>query len=236
MREGANGEAPDTCTQTRPNTGNCVDPVYHCTYAEIAGVGTCRTAVGGFIVDDCTWPEAYRNRYFFADYMYGDVWSIPVNATRDGVAGTREDFAVSQIDAGPVDLAFGPDGGLYYVVIAGYVVQVKPKTLSVCPPMPDGGAGAGGFAGGAAGGAAGSLSTGGGISAGGVGTGGSTGGVPSSGGAGGNVVYPVRPVTTQTTCGCRLAGGSTSAVLTLSAIASLGLLGAMRRRRRSKTR
>jgi MYXO-CTERM domain-containing protein len=242
MREGTSGEPPDTCTQTRPNTGNCVDPIYNCTYASNPGIATCKTVVGGFIVDDCTWPEAYRNRYFFADYSYGDVWSIPVNATRDGMAGTREDFAVSRIDAGPVDLAFGPDGGLYYVVIAGYVVQVKPKALSVCPPMPDGGAGAGAGGvvgtGGAAVGAGGATSGGGGVGVGGAATGGSTGGAVSSGGSsgGGSVVYPRRAVTTESGCGCRIAGGPDGAALALSALAGLGVLGALRRRRRSETR
>jgi len=234
MREGVNGEPIDTCTQTQPNTGNCVDPVYNCPYASQAGTGTCKTAVGGLIVDECSWPEGYRDRYFFGDYMYGEIFSIPVNATRDGLLGLREDFAASVADAGPVDIAFGPDKALYYVTLAGYIVRVLPKVLAVCPPMPDGGIGTGGTSGGSAGATAtgGTVATGG--ASGGAPGGASSGGSVTSGGSsGGSLIYPRRPVGSETTCGCRTAGSSNSEALGLLALAGIGLLGAARRRGRA---
>lgn len=235
MREGTSGAAPDSCRQTTPDTGDCVDPVLACPYASNPGAGTCKTLVGGLIVDDCAWPESHRNRYFFADYAYGSLWSMAVNATRDGVIGTREDFATSVYSAGPVDIEFGPDGALYYVAIAGFVARIAPKTPSECPEPPDGGAGTGGASGGVGGASAGSggvIATGG-VGGTGAGVGGS-GGAGVAGAGGTQAVSPRALVRERSSCNCRSAGDSSGSLIAFASLACVVVLGATRRHMRSR--
>jgi glucose/arabinose dehydrogenase len=66
---------------------------------------------------------AQAGRYFFGDYVFGTIWVLDVNPTRDGVVGA-ETLVVSNA-GGPVDFVFGPDGALYYVSLnAGEVRRV----------------------------------------------------------------------------------------------------------------
>jgi sugar lactone lactonase YvrE len=78
------------------------------------------------IVDSPTWPESARGRYYFADNVTGAVWSVALNAARDGVVeGSRRD--VASIEGGaPVSLRLGPDGNLYVAVLPGRIVRLAP--------------------------------------------------------------------------------------------------------------
>ncbi len=69
----------------------------------------------------------YGGQYFFADFVSGNIYRVPLNGARDGFAA-RPVLFLSGAD-GPVDIQFGPDGGLYYVAInKGSVRRVGPGT------------------------------------------------------------------------------------------------------------
>jgi glucose/arabinose dehydrogenase len=80
------------------------NPVYTYTHVDSA----CAITGGAFYEPESpTFPSAYRNQYFFADYCAG--WIRRLNpdtyAARDFAAGTTS----------PVDVKVGPDGSLYYL-------------------------------------------------------------------------------------------------------------------------
>jgi glucose/arabinose dehydrogenase len=142
-REGESGAPASKCTEIQPDVGDCVDPAYFCSHDEDAPMdGDCASITGGFILDDCSWPEEFRGRYLFGDHSRNHVFTVEVNETRDGVVpGTREQIV--ERAGGPVHFALGPDGAVYYAnVSGGEIVRISPKSPSMCAP--DAGAGSGG--------------------------------------------------------------------------------------------
>jgi glucose/arabinose dehydrogenase len=131
-REGSSGFPREKCRETAPDTGACVDPVYLCSHRG-GRDGDCHSITAGAIVDSCHWPDAFRGRYFFADNVHGRIWSVGVNAARNGVvAGSRRDFGRIS-DGIPVSIRLGPDGDLYLAVLPGKVVRIAPKVARPCP-------------------------------------------------------------------------------------------------------
>ncbi|MBE1484730.1 PQQ-dependent sugar dehydrogenase [Plantactinospora soyae] len=69
-----------------------------------------------------SYPAAYAGALFFADYSRGCIWAM-----RPGTAGGLPNPAniqtFGQAAAGPVDLAVGPGGELYYADMAGGTVR-----------------------------------------------------------------------------------------------------------------
>ena len=63
------------------------------------------------------YPAAYQGSLFFADYSRGCIWSMNTS--------TRAVTAFVQQAAGPVDLAIGPGGELYYVDLGGTVRRIR---------------------------------------------------------------------------------------------------------------
>lgn len=135
------------CTELTPNPGACIEPAH--AYAHLAG-NVNGSITGGRIVDSCRFPAAWRGKYFFADYLSREVYSMRVTPARDGlVAGSREVFVTLDGSAGqgPTDMVEGPDGALYVALYASApttsrVVRIFPKTpapASDCAPAPDGG-------------------------------------------------------------------------------------------------
>jgi glucose/arabinose dehydrogenase len=213
-REGRSGHPAARCAELSPGAGDCADPVYHCGRGAGGVDSGCSSITGGLIVDSCTWPASLRGRYYFADYSAGMVYSLGVNAARDGVTGARANFANSVADAGPVHLGVGPDGALYYAVYSGTIVRVAPQS-----PVQCGQAGAGGASGAGGTGASGAAGTGNAAGASGV-AGSGAGGASGSSASGGDG------------CGCRAAGlGSNAAGLGALWIAALSLAASRLRRR-----
>ncbi|MDZ4697652.1 MAG: PQQ-dependent sugar dehydrogenase, partial [Deltaproteobacteria bacterium] len=102
---------PSGCSAMSPSKP-CTAPVYD--YAHENG-NNCVT--GGLIPDDgalCGWPDAYKGRYFFADYGTGRVWTMRV-ANR--AMGTVMANSVTEFRTGmkPVSFKIGPDDALYIV-------------------------------------------------------------------------------------------------------------------------
>lgn len=206
------------------------------------------TAIGGRILDGCGWPEEWRSRYIFADYVQNDVWTIEVNANRDGVVpGSVEDFASAN---GPVAFRMGTDNALYIVEArGGTVTRVTAKGVPATPgscagvndlpddgPVGGGGSGGNGTAGSPAGGdapGAGNGPGGGAPSAG--STGNPSGGSNASAGSGNaSGAASGAPDGDSGGCGCRVAGQGGSFALGLASLA--GVLGVTLLRRRRQRR
>lgn len=142
FREGKEGAPRSRCTEIEPDAGDCVDPVYVCSHDENAPVdGDCASITGGFIIDDCSWPESFRERYLFGDYSRHHVFTVKVNSNRDGVVpGSREPLV--ERAGSPVHFTLGPDGAVYYANVgAGTIVRIAPKDRHECPNKPEPGAG-----------------------------------------------------------------------------------------------
>jgi hypothetical protein len=214
--------------------------------------GGAGTAIGGRILDGCDWPAEWKNRYVFGDHEQGELWSIQVNATRDGVMGEPAAFANT---SGITAIKMGTDNALYLVEHgAGRVARVTLKDgMSMpnsCPTVdaPGGNPGGGGAGGSGTAGTAGSPSggnsnnPGGGNASGGSAQAGS----PTTGGAANNpsAGSPGNPAagtngtagggtTDEGGCGCRAVGSQAGSLFGFSLLA--GVLGlALERRRRSR--
>jgi glucose/arabinose dehydrogenase len=109
----------DGCMQVEP-AGACVAPQH--AYGRADGV----SVTGGLIPPaGCGWG-AYEQRYFFADYGTGRVWTLDVKPDRSGaVANSRRPFA--RIN-GVVSFRTGPDGAMYIASHdSGSIQRVAPK-------------------------------------------------------------------------------------------------------------
>lgn len=142
-REGDRGWATSRCTNVTPNVGNCVDPIYVCVHnAAPLALQTgydvnCQSINGGLIVDHCSWPASYRGQYYFGDNANGRIWSLKLNAARNGVDTTggsaRADFAFIESGAGPITFQVGPDGALY---VGAYPYDVGGRVIRIAPTSP----------------------------------------------------------------------------------------------------
>jgi hypothetical protein len=208
--------------------------------------------MGGRILDGCDWPAAWKARYLYGDHGHGMLWTVDVNATRDGVVeGSRKDFAdTNNVTA----MQLGSDNALYVVELgAGRVTRITakgaPATPGSCPtadPAPGQGGGGGNGSGGTAGQGAGQ-------NAGGQATGGNPPGMGGNNTSAGNnpgtsgSSNPGAGTSSATagagggstgdsgSCGCRVAGGRGTAALALAgALAFAGVAFGRRRARRSR--
>ncbi len=93
------------------STSNCapdsrfVDPVH--AYKHSTG---CRTITGGaFVPSTSNWPDEWRTRYLYADFICDQIFWIAENDPT-----VRHEFATGEA---ATHLAFGPDGALYYTAL-----------------------------------------------------------------------------------------------------------------------
>ncbi|RYZ04972.1 MAG: hypothetical protein EOO73_21500 [Myxococcales bacterium] len=236
-----------TCMGMTPASA-CVAPLLD--YTTKAGPDNAGAVMGGRILDGCGWPDKWKSRYIFGDHEQGKVWSIDVNATRDGiVADSKKDFANTN---GVTAMRMGTDNALYIVergagsvtrIVAKAAPEATPGSCLTTNPTPGGVGGSGGGGGATSGGSAGSAA--GGTATGGSGGAATTGGSasPSGGsGAGGPGAAGATAAgaasgggstpTSEEGCGCRVASGRGSAALGLAALgAALGLVLGRRRAR-----
>ncbi len=235
---------PGECMGVTP-ASECVAPVF-----DYDRTGKDSSIIGGRILDGCDWPAAWKSRYVFGDYNLNKIWTVDVNATRDGVvANSQKDFATSNHLTA---MRMGTDNALYFLEEGGNVTRVTAKAgMSMpnsCPSVnaEPGGSPAGGSGGAAAGGAAagGSATTGGKTSAGGTpaagGTSSTAGTTSTTAGTGTNSAGMTSGAGTGNGssgdsggCGCQVVGAPATSALGLSALlAGLGL--SLRRRRNSR--
>ena len=180
------GLAYDTfggCKGMVPSTA-CTRPAHE--YANRQGDDSC--VIGGFILDHCAWPAAYRNRYLFGDFVSGRIWTMAVTADRRGLEpSSRRQLATFRTLNG---FRMGPDGAVYVTAFdASAIYKITPRARPAgCPDGAAGGADAGVGGGGEPGvpaGGAGGASGGGGGQAGGAPRGGQAGGGAERGGQAG---------------------------------------------------
>ncbi len=205
------------------------------------GMNGRNAVMGGLILDICGWPAAWKSRYIFGDHGSDEVWTLEVNAARDGVTSNAStDFGEF---AGPAAFRVGPDNALYVVEEGGGAVQkVTPKQAvqENCAPPPGGSGGTGGSGGsgggetagtaGASQGATGGTNSGGGTGGGSAGSS-STGKGGSGSGATGTMVPNAATSSDEGGCGCRLASSSNGPAALAFLGGALGLLLGRRRRR-----
>ncbi len=135
FREGPAGHPVAECRRVLPDRGDCADPAYFCRHDDAPGDADagCKSINGGLIVDDCRWPDGYRDRYFFADNANGRIWSLQPTPKRDGIVrGSRRD--IGQATGFVVDMDIGKDGGLYLVVMR--IPPEESKVLRIAPKVP----------------------------------------------------------------------------------------------------
>ncbi len=130
-REGFNGQAVSTCGTATPQSSDCKEPAFEYPHNETPASGSA-SVTGGVFSNHCSWPQAWRGLYWFADYNKNRVWTLTPNANRDGVTGGRT--VIVRNAGGPVHFTTGPDGAIYYVnVNFGEVMRLAPATPELCP-------------------------------------------------------------------------------------------------------
>lgn len=135
FRDGPEGQDPSVCSAVTPTAGPCVDPVLAYPHSETPSSGS-GSVTGGVFSNHCSWPEAYRGRYWFGDYSKNRVWMLTPNAARDGIVGGRT--VIVRSAGGPVHFFNGADGAVYYLSIAdGEIHRIGPAGPGSCAP--DGG-------------------------------------------------------------------------------------------------
>ena len=70
---------------------------------------------GGVFYAGDAYPEEYRRRYFFADWVQGWIRHVAIDAVSGESDGQAEDFAENA--GGPVAFRVGPDGRLYFLAL-----------------------------------------------------------------------------------------------------------------------
>ncbi|MCA9553197.1 MAG: PQQ-dependent sugar dehydrogenase [Myxococcales bacterium] len=135
-REGEAGLPVTRCSEITPESGDCREPAF--VYPRNESPNTQSASVsGGVFSNHCSWPEAYRGRYWFGDYAKARVWTLTPNAARDGVVGGRDVIVTGA--GGPVHFMRGPDGAIYYLsVTSGTLWRIAPQNPDPCE-MPDSG-------------------------------------------------------------------------------------------------
>jgi glucose/arabinose dehydrogenase len=165
----------------------CTPPVYD--YPHSDG-NNC--VIGGLIPSGCGWTDPWKSRYIFGDHGSGNIWTLDVNANRNGIVANS--LAPFGSMSGPASFRMGADNALYLVEVdGGSVERITPKgQAALCgSPVPDAGpppTDAGKDASGGAGGAGGNRDAGAGGkggNGGNPGTGGNGGGANGTGGQGG---------------------------------------------------
>lgn len=90
-------------------------PIYIYPQASISG--------GDFVPDDNNWPERFKGRYLFADFVHGWIRSID-SQTADPARNKQSEAFLDGLRR-PVDLRFAADGQLYVLLRNAWVVDDK---------------------------------------------------------------------------------------------------------------
>lgn len=129
-REGAAGQEISTCATATSQSGDCVDPAYALPANEAPG--NRGSITGGVFSNHCSWPQAWRGRYWFGDYAKGRVWTFTPNQARDGV-DLKSRVTIVQRAVGPAHFFNGPDGAVYFIAIEGSSIwKISPTNPVQC--------------------------------------------------------------------------------------------------------
>ncbi|MBI2723561.1 MAG: PQQ-dependent sugar dehydrogenase [Chloroflexi bacterium] len=78
-------------------------------------------AVGGAFTGANSYPSAYQNTYFYADYGMSDIRTAKFDGADNLVAGSTSTFSTAA--DGAVDIEIGPEGDVYYLSI--YTSEIR---------------------------------------------------------------------------------------------------------------
>jgi uncharacterized repeat protein (TIGR01451 family) len=108
--------------------------------AKVVANETCPTgssSIAGlaFYPSDGSFPDAYDNALFFADYSRDCIWALLAGA--DGLPSTTDGSRITFVApaANPVDLQVGPGGDLYYADFDGGTIRRITYFSSNQPPV-----------------------------------------------------------------------------------------------------
>jgi cysteine-rich repeat protein len=128
----------NACKALYQQPGAVAAPLFAYAYGQpiVAGesCGTGGNTISGlafYAADD--YPPLYRGALFFADYSRDCVWMMPAGADGRPLPAQRATFATGL--NGPVDLAVGPNGDLYYVELAGGTLRRVRYYADAQPPQ-----------------------------------------------------------------------------------------------------
>jgi MYXO-CTERM domain-containing protein len=132
FREGAHGLNASSCGDSTASSGaTCVDPAFEYTHSESPAFGQ-GSVTGGVFSNHCSWPTAYRGKYWFGDYNKGRIWTITPNDDRTSVVADSRDTIVTSA-GGPVHFFNGPDHAVYTVDIDnGRIYRLAPSNPVPC--------------------------------------------------------------------------------------------------------
>ena len=107
-------------------TGNITGPIYAYKHeaADPEGSGPGGFLQGfaitgaAFYPSSGSFPPAYRNSYYFADYVFG--WISRLDLDNPGDA-----YSFATVDGGPVDMLVGVDGALYVLKQTGSIARIS---------------------------------------------------------------------------------------------------------------
>lgn len=130
-REGREGQPVTRCGEVTSQSGDCTEPAVVYPRSESPNTRSASVTAGVFS-QHCSWPQAWRGRYWFGDYSKARVWAVTPNAARDGVDGARTVIATGV--GGVVQFMESPDGGVYYLnVNTGTLWRIVPANPEPCP-------------------------------------------------------------------------------------------------------
>jgi glucose/arabinose dehydrogenase len=130
-REGAHNNV----TNLPPFSTPLVDPIWE--YQPVGGAAV----TGGYVYRGTALGQAFRGRYFFADFVFSRVWSIQLTvdpATGEATAGDLKDHT-AELGTGAANVAsFGVDtaGELYLVTYGSGIFRVVNTSPVPIPPDP----------------------------------------------------------------------------------------------------
>jgi MYXO-CTERM domain-containing protein len=132
FREGAEGQNVSQCQTVVPQSVTpCKDPAFAYDHAEAPASGS-GSITGGVFSNHCSWPAPYAGLYWFGDYNKTRIWSVAPNANRDGIVNGSRQIIVRSAN-GPVSLANGPDGSIWYTTINdGEIWSIRPANPVQC--------------------------------------------------------------------------------------------------------
>lgn len=115
---GANYGWPDVEGPMPPGVAGMTYPFFSYMHAGNADstFDGCRTVIGGDFMHGTNFPATYEGSYFFGDWWCGRIWTV-------APGGTKPVLFLSDAP-GIVNLAFGPDGALYYSDLSN-IVRVR---------------------------------------------------------------------------------------------------------------
>lgn len=128
IREGTHCRFPTTAPCD--GDGSLIDPVFE--YEHVGGYGGAGSVSGGYVYRGSAQPDLV-GRYFFADYVLGEVYAL----ADDPITGKKTRTTIASGET-IVSFAESSDGEIYAVQLgSGHLLHVRKKAASSANPFPN---------------------------------------------------------------------------------------------------